>query len=59
MLAEILLVIKQWWKGFTMSNEERYLSQSIDHGDLENRIRRLEYQRHQNTLFSLNNGGLG
>ena len=57
MLAEIISAIVAWWKNYTISDEERYLGQSIDHGDLENRIRRLEYMRHQNTLFTFNSKG--
>jgi len=47
----ILKHLQAWWKNFTMSSEERYLSNSIDHGDLENRLRRLEYLRNQPALF--------
>ena len=34
--------LHQWWKSFTMSEEERYLSKSMDHIDLENRLRILQ-----------------
>lgn len=37
--------IKSWFKSFLMSEEEKYLSQSVDHCDLESRLKRLEKQR--------------
>jgi hypothetical protein len=36
---------KMWWKGFFMTSEEKYLSESADTIDLENRLRSMEYGR--------------
>ena len=54
----MMSTFKNWWSRFASSAEEQYLSESTDHGDLENRLRRLEYLRHSSTLCQLNNGGL-
>lgn len=46
MLAEIVTIItaavSTWWNNFNMTPEERWLSQSADVGELENRLRILE-----------------
>ena len=34
--------IKKWYKNFTMSPYERYLSKSVSHEDLERRLKELE-----------------
>ncbi len=36
---------KMWWKGLFMTSEEKYLSESADTIDLENRLRSMEYGR--------------
>ena len=33
--------IAAWWKNFTMSNDERYLSASVDAADFERRLKNL------------------
>lgn len=37
--------IKKMIKRLTMNEEEKYLSEALDHGDLERRIKRLERAR--------------
>jgi len=35
--------IKTWWASWTLSAEERYLANAVDHMDLERRLRHLEH----------------
>lgn len=35
--------IKNWWASWTLSAEERYLANAVDHMDLERRLRNLEH----------------
>jgi hypothetical protein len=49
--------LKIWWKNFTMSAEERWLSQSADVVELENKLRQLwnynHYDNHHNHIGGL------
>ena len=38
-LSRIASIVSSWWKNFTMNDDERYLSQAVDHVDFENRMR--------------------
>lgn len=51
MLAEIISAIAAWWQNFNMTPEERWLSESSDVGELENRLRRLANQNHNINNF--------
>ena len=47
MLAKVISTISHamaaWWKDFNITPEERWLSQSADVGELENRLRMLAH----------------
>jgi hypothetical protein len=47
--------LKTWWNNFTMSPEERWLAQSTDIVELENKLRRL-WEPHYNDYSKL--GGI-
>lgn len=38
-LKKVVAAVSAWWKNFTMSDDERFLSQAVDHVDFENRMR--------------------
>ena len=37
-----MIKLKKWWSNFWMDPTTKYLSQSVDHIDLEQRIKRLQ-----------------
>lgn len=43
-LVKIGKKIKEWWKNYTMSPIDEYLSQSTDIVDLEHRLRTISYR---------------
>ena len=48
-LSRIASAVSSWWKNFTMNDDERYLSEAVDHVDFENRMRYvLDRTRHWN-----------
>ena len=36
--------VKRWWKTFRMDPNTRYLSEAVDHVDLEQRLKKLQRQ---------------
>jgi len=48
-IEKIIRGIKAWWANFTMSQDERWLSQSADVVELENRLRQI-WGYNKNTL---------
>ena len=47
-MTKIKEMFLAWWRNFTMSNEERYLSESVDTADLERRLRELIHYNRAN-----------
>ncbi len=39
--SSIKAVLISWYENLTMSDDERYLSQAVDHADLERRLKNL------------------
>jgi hypothetical protein len=54
LISNITATLATWWKDFNMTPEERWLSQSVDVGELENRLRRLSY--HHNSFNNFTGG---
>ena len=52
-IEKIIESLKNWWKNFTMSSEERWLSQSADIVDLEQKLVHIWNKQHN----SYNNYG--
>jgi hypothetical protein len=48
MLSYIKNAIGKWWANFTMSAEDRYLSQATDIVDLEGRLKNIMFHDHHN-----------
>lgn len=48
MLSYIKNAIGKWWANFTMSAEDRYLSQATDIVDFEGRLKNIMFHDHHN-----------
>jgi murein L,D-transpeptidase YafK len=47
-MTKIKEMFLSWWNNFTMSDDERYLSQSVDAADFERRLKNLINNNHSN-----------
>ena len=52
-LSRIASAVSSWWKNFTMNDDERYLSEAVDHVDFENRMRVVLDRTRYNFNFDL------